>query len=89
MGGGDGVGRGLELCTKYCVFNISVKDISSVRVIDFGNSIRNVHREISLYYKDFEVQSLLYRAPEVTGFLPVVFYCLVCVRIVLSICHMN
>lgn len=58
------------------VFNVSVKDINSVRVIDFGNSIHNVHCEMSLYYKDFEVQSLLYRAPEVIPVLCQYCFCL-------------
>lgn len=53
------------LLYEHTIIDIPVKDINSVRVIDFGNSIHNVHREMSLYYKDFEVQSLLYRAPEV------------------------
>lgn len=43
-----------------------VHDASSLRVIDFGNAINHVHREMSLYYRDFQVQTLLYRAPEVT-----------------------
>ena len=34
-------------------------------VIDFGNALRNTEEELSLYYSDFELQTLLYRAPEV------------------------
>lgn len=33
--------------------------------MDFGNAIHCVHEELSLYYGDFELQTLLYRAPEV------------------------
>ncbi|KAK2174453.1 hypothetical protein NP493_801g02063 [Ridgeia piscesae] len=40
-------------------------DCRSVKVIDFGNAIRCVHNELSLYYDDFELQTLVYRAPEV------------------------
>jgi len=36
-----------------------------VTVIDFGNAIHHVHKEIALYYEDFELQTPLYRAPEV------------------------
>ncbi|KAI0215230.1 hypothetical protein LSAT2_032736 [Lamellibrachia satsuma] len=43
----------------------SADDWHSVKVIDFGNAIRCVHNELSLYYDDFELQTLLYRAPEV------------------------
>nr|KAG5693937.1 hypothetical protein BaRGS_008206 [Batillaria attramentaria] len=56
----------------------SVRDLNSLRVIDFGNAINHVHREMSLYYKDFEVQTLLYRAPEmvdVLGPLPRQVFC--------------
>uniref|UniRef100_T1IP64 Protein kinase domain-containing protein n=1 Tax=Strigamia maritima TaxID=126957 RepID=T1IP64_STRMM len=41
------------------------KDSSSLRVVDFGNAIRCVHEELSLYYCDYELQTLIYRAPEV------------------------
>jgi hypothetical protein len=34
-------------------------------VVDFGNALRNTEEELSLYYSDFELQTLLYRAPEV------------------------
>ncbi|XP_031552901.1 uncharacterized protein LOC116290059 [Actinia tenebrosa] len=36
-----------------------------IKVVDFGNAIRWVHQEMSLYYDNFELQTLLYRAPEV------------------------
>ena len=39
--------------------------MSSVMVVDFGNALRNTDEELSLYYSDFELQTLLYRAPEV------------------------
>ncbi|XP_071079801.1 uncharacterized protein [Haliotis cracherodii] len=45
-------------------------DLSSVTVIDFGNSIQHVHKEVSLYYREFDVQTLLYRAPEVMFGIP-------------------
>ncbi|CAH1261344.1 DYRK2 [Branchiostoma lanceolatum] len=45
-------------------------DLDSVKVIDFGNAIHSVPEEISLYYDDFELQTLLYRAPEVMMGLP-------------------
>ena len=44
---------------------ISESDLDSVHVVDFGNAIHYVHKEVSLYYKDFELQTPLYRAPEV------------------------
>ena len=45
----------------------STDDMSSgVKVIDFGNAIHCVYDELSLYYDDFELQTLLYRAPEVS-----------------------
>ncbi|XP_067680991.1 uncharacterized protein [Haliotis asinina] len=47
-----------------------VNDLSSVTVIDFGNSIQHVHKEVSLYYREFDVQTLLYRAPEVMFGIP-------------------
>ena len=40
-------------------------DFSSVKLVDFGNAIHCVYAEVSLYYDDFELQTLLYRAPEV------------------------
>ncbi|XP_035679028.1 serine/arginine repetitive matrix protein 2-like isoform X1 [Branchiostoma floridae] len=45
-------------------------DLDNVKVIDFGNAIHSVPEEISLYYDDFELQTLLYRAPEVMMGLP-------------------
>ncbi|XP_048579174.1 serine/threonine-protein kinase unc-51 isoform X1 [Nematostella vectensis] len=47
--------------------NILLQEGERVRinVVDFGNAIRWVHKEMSLYYNDFELQTLLYRAPEV------------------------
>lgn len=41
------------------------EDLSSIMVVDFGNALRNTDEELSLYYSDFELQTLLYRAPEV------------------------
>ena len=41
-------------------------DLDSVHVVDFGNTINYIHSEVSLYYKDFELQTPLYRAPEVS-----------------------
>ncbi|XP_071551189.1 uncharacterized protein [Panulirus ornatus] len=43
----------------------SEDDLSSLMVVDFGNALRNTDEELSLYYSDFELQTLLYRAPEV------------------------
>ena len=40
-------------------------DFSRVKVVDLGNALHCVHEELSLYYDDFELQTLLYRAPEV------------------------
>ncbi|KAK7070922.1 hypothetical protein SK128_013651 [Halocaridina rubra] len=40
-------------------------DLASVMVVDFGNALRNTDEELSLYYSDFELQTLPYRAPEV------------------------
>ncbi|ESO94347.1 hypothetical protein LOTGIDRAFT_161573 [Lottia gigantea] len=53
--------------------NILLKDkndIDSIRVIDFGNAIHHVHQEVSMYYEKFELQTLLYRAPEVMFGIP-------------------
>lgn len=44
----------------------SGKDLSGLKVVDFGNAIRCIHDELSLYYTDYELQTLIYRAPEVT-----------------------
>ncbi|ELU13571.1 hypothetical protein CAPTEDRAFT_218270 [Capitella teleta] len=41
------------------------ENFESLKVVDFGNAIQCVHEELSLYYGDFELQTLLYRAPEV------------------------
>ena len=46
---------------------VAAEDWRSVKVIDFGNAIRCIHNELSLYYDDFELQTLLYRAPEVSS----------------------
>lgn len=48
----------------------SESDVGSVTVIDFGNAIHNRFKEVALYFKDFELQTLLYRAPEVLFGLP-------------------
>ncbi|XP_061172449.1 probable serine/threonine-protein kinase yakA [Saccostrea echinata] len=48
----------------------SDSDVSSVTVIDFGNAIHNNFKEVALYFKDFELQTLLYRAPEVLFGIP-------------------
>lgn len=48
----------------------SESDVGSVTVIDFGNAIHNKFKEVALYFKDFELQTLLYRAPEVLLGLP-------------------
>ena len=34
-------------------------------IVDFGNTVNYVHREVPLYYNDFELQTPLHRAPEV------------------------
>lgn len=47
------------------LFLIAEDDLSSLMVVDFGNALRNTDEELSLYYSDFELQTLLYRAPEV------------------------
>ena len=44
---------------------VSESDLDSVHIVDFGNTVNYVHREVSLYYNDFELQTPLYRAPEV------------------------
>ncbi|XP_052275470.1 serine/threonine-protein kinase dst2-like isoform X2 [Dreissena polymorpha] len=46
------------------------RDVDSVHIVDFGNTLHCVHSEMSLYYKDFELQTPLYRAPEVMFGLP-------------------
>ena len=43
----------------------AVHNVRSLKVIDFGNAIHHIHKEVSLYYCDFELQTLQYRAPEV------------------------
>ncbi|KAL3873269.1 hypothetical protein ACJMK2_036405 [Sinanodonta woodiana] len=53
--------------------NILLKDrsdLDSVHIVDFGNALNYVHKEVSLYYNDFELQTPLYRAPEVMFGLP-------------------
>ena len=44
---------------------VSESDLDSVHIVDFGNTVNYVHKEVSLYYNDFELQTPLYRAPEV------------------------
>lgn len=39
--------------------------LNSLKIVDFGNAFHCVHDELSLYYDDFELQTLVYRAPEV------------------------
>ncbi|XP_052766233.1 uncharacterized protein LOC128207392 [Mya arenaria] len=46
------------------------RDLDSVHIVDFGNALNYVHSEVSLYYKDFRLQTPLYRAPEVMFGLP-------------------
>ncbi|KAJ8044561.1 Serine/threonine-protein kinase ppk5 [Holothuria leucospilota] len=41
-----------------------------IKVIDFGNAIHCVYDELALYYDDFELQTVMYRAPEVICGLP-------------------
>lgn len=41
------------------------KKLNSLKIVDFGNAFHCVHDELSLYYDDFELQTLVYRAPEV------------------------
>ena len=50
---------------KNCNDLVSATDFNSVKIVDFGNAIHCIHDELSLYYDDFEFQTLLYRAPEV------------------------
>ena len=47
------------------MFTLAANNFSSLHLIDFGNALRCVEEELSLYYEDFELQTLLYRAPEV------------------------
>ena len=49
----------------YCLLGVTETDLNSIMVVDFGNALRNTEEELSLYYSDFELQTLLYRAPEV------------------------
>ncbi|EDV23661.1 uncharacterized protein TRIADDRAFT_57092 [Trichoplax adhaerens] len=46
--------------------NILVSNESdlSIKLVDFSNSFHCVHEEICLYYDNFELQTLNYRAPE-------------------------
>jgi dual specificity protein kinase YAK1 len=48
---------------KYFTRMISVDANMHAKVIDFGNALSI--NEVSAYYQDFELQSILYRAPEV------------------------
>ncbi|PIK48715.1 putative homeodomain-interacting protein kinase 3, partial [Apostichopus japonicus] len=41
-----------------------------IKVIDFGNAIHCVYDELALYYDDYELQTIVYRAPEVICGLP-------------------
>ena len=51
---------------QFHVSELLETDASSATLIDFGNALMCVQDELSLYYKDFEIQTLLYRAPEVS-----------------------
>ncbi|XP_046859017.1 dual specificity tyrosine-phosphorylation-regulated kinase 2-like [Xenia sp. Carnegie-2017] len=42
----------------------------NVKLIDLGNAIYCVHKEMSLYFDSFELQTVFYRAPEVMFGLP-------------------
>ncbi|XP_067039056.1 dual specificity tyrosine-phosphorylation-regulated kinase 2-like [Acropora muricata] len=42
----------------------------NIKVVDFGNALHCVDQEVSLYYDDFELQTLVYRAPEVMFGIP-------------------
>ena len=53
----------MALCS--CVVHIA-GEFNSLQLVDFGNAIRCVHEELSLYYDNFAFQTLLYRAPEVS-----------------------
>ncbi|XP_033110457.1 uncharacterized protein LOC117111618 [Anneissia japonica] len=47
------------------------KDVTEgIKVVDFGNAIHCIFNELALYYNDFHLQTLLYRAPEVAFGLP-------------------
>ena len=48
------------MCPDYCA-----GDVRSLKVVDFGNAIHCTYEEMSLYYENFDLQTLLYRAPEV------------------------
>lgn len=54
----------------FCIEFILGNKISSLKVVDFGNAFHCIHDEMSLYYDGFELQTLIYRAPEVTDVLP-------------------
>ncbi|XP_046861919.1 uncharacterized protein LOC124455275 [Xenia sp. Carnegie-2017] len=55
--------------------NILFTDASrkNVKLIDLGNAIYCVHKEMSLYFDSFELQTVFYRAPEVMFGLPFVY----------------
>jgi hypothetical protein len=57
-----------QTCTKL-VFHTTVfaESASScqVKLADFGNAMHATPEHVSLYYDGFELQSPLYRAPEV------------------------
>ncbi|XP_005097936.2 uncharacterized protein LOC101846072 [Aplysia californica] len=40
-------------------------DWDTLHLIDFGNVIHHTHSEVTVYFSDFELQTLPYRAPEV------------------------
>ena len=60
--------------TSLCYRLYADDDISSLRLIDFGNALRCVDEELALYYEDFQLQTLLYRAPEVMTTIYAVYY---------------
>jgi serine/threonine protein kinase len=49
--------------SKYHSENILIKDSKYVKLIDFGNTIHL--SQVELYLKEFRIQSLFYRSPEV------------------------
>ena len=57
---------GLRVITYTCSpILFAGLDFRRLKVVDLGNAIHCIHEELSLYYDDFELQTLLYRAPEV------------------------
>merc|ERR1719193_1395558 len=54
-----------DLKPENILLSLRGEEILQVKVIDFGNAIQDSLEEKRLYFSDFQLQAILYRAPEV------------------------